>query len=90
MDFKVGDVAFYDWIVYAEKVQIVKCFPNSDRYRVRYKKDNEMNAKASEVFITENDLWQSKIDTIDGKIKYLEEKRNEYKSKIVNPHTLNE
>jgi len=90
MEFKVGDTAFCDWIGYAEKVQIVKCFPNSNRYRVRYKKDNEMNVKVSEVFRTENALWQSKIDRIDGKIKSLEEKRDEYKGKIVEPHILNE
>ena len=90
MELKVGDTAFYDWIGYAEKVQIVKCFPNSNRYRIRQKNNYEMNAKTSEIFRTENDLWQSKIDIIDGKIKYLEEKRDEYKSKIVKPHTLNE
>lgn len=90
MKFKVGDTVFYDWIGYAEKVQIVKCYPNSNRYRVRQKSNYEMNANVSEVFKTENELWQSKIKMINGKIKSLEEKRDEYKSKIVEDHILNE
>ena len=90
MEFKVGDTVFYDWIGYAEKVQIVKCYPNSNRYRLRFNKDDEMNAKVSEIFRTENALWQSKIDRIDSKIEALEEKREEYTGKIVENHTLNE
>ena len=90
MDFKVGDVAFYDWIGYAEKVQIVKCYPNSNRYRIRFNKDDEMNAKESEVFRTENALWQSKLDKTNSKIEALEKTRDEYKEKIVESHILNE
>lgn len=90
MEFKVGDVVFYDWIGFAEEVHIIKCFPNTNRYRIRHKSSFEMNAKESEVFRTENDLWRTKVYKIDAKIKSLEEKRDEYKGKIVENHILNE
>ena len=89
MDFKVGDVAFYDWVGRADEVEIIKCYPKTDRYRVRVQgKDSyELNAKVSEIFRTENDLWESKLDIINGKIKALEETRDEYKEKIVEHQT---
>ena len=92
MDFKVGNVVFYEWVGNAEEAEIIKCYPKTDRYRIRLRvKDSfDLNANISEVFRTENDLWQSKINRIDGKIKTFEEKRNEYKEKIVEFHILNE
>ena len=92
MDFKVGDVVFYDWIGSANEVEIIKCYPKSDRYKIRMQGSEsfELNAKVSEIFRTENDLWQFKLDRINNRIKEFEEKRDKYKSKIVESRTLNE
>ena len=92
MELKVGNVVFYDWVEKAEEAEIIKCYPKTDRYRIRVqgKEELEFNVKVSEVFRTENDLWQSKIDQIDGKIKALEEKREEYTGNIIESHILNE
>ena len=91
MDFKVGDIVFYDWVGKAEEAEIIKCYPKTDRYRIRLRiKDSfELNANVSEVFITENAFWQSRINRINDEIKALEEKHDEYTGKIVEHHILN-
>jgi hypothetical protein len=80
--FKIGDIVYYDWIGYAKKVEIVKCYPKTNRYRVLHEKSYETNEKVSEIFGTENEMWQSKIIKIDNQITSLEKKRDEYKKNI--------
>lgn len=91
MEFEVGETVFYDWIVgHVERVEIIKCYPNTDRYRIQHKNDFQSTVTASEVFRTEKELWQSKIDEIDNKIKRLEETREEYEKNIVRIHEAEE
>lgn len=82
MKFKIGDTVFYDWIGQAEKVQITKCYPNTNRYQIRHENSYQSTAKASEIFGTENEMWQSKIIKMDNQITSLEKKRDEYKKKM--------
>ena len=85
MEFEVGNIVFCDWAEKNRESEIIKCYPKTGRYRIRMerKEELEFNVKASEVFRTENDLWRSKIDQIDGNIKTLEDKRDKYKENIV-------
>ena len=82
MEFKIGETVFYDWIGSAEKVKIVKCFPNSDRYKIHQETGNEWAVKSDELFRTEKELWESKIKVIDSKIRKLEKTRDECKRNI--------
>ena len=82
MKFEIGETVFYDWIGYAEKVEIVKCYPNTNRYRIQHENSYQSTVKASEIFRTEKELWQSKIDTNDNKRRTLEKTRDEYKKNI--------
>ena len=83
MKFEIGDIVYYDWIGSAERVEIVKCYPKTSRYRVLHENRYETNAKTSEIFATENEMWEFKINKINNQIISLENKRSEYKKNIV-------
>ena len=83
MKFKVNDIVFHSWVLIATEVKIINCFPNTNRYRIQQQSGFQMIVKADEVFKTENELWQSKIDTINNKISKLEKARDEYKNNII-------
>lgn len=83
MKFEIDDIVFHYWVGIATEVKIIKCFPKTDRYRIQQTSDFEFNVNASEIFRTEKEVWQSKIDTIDNKIGKLEETREEYKKNII-------
>ncbi|MCK4665586.1 hypothetical protein KAU33_02485 [Candidatus Dependentiae bacterium] len=82
MKFEIGEAVFHDWIGCAEKVEIIKCYPKTNRYRIQHEKNFQLTVKASEIFRTEKELWQSKLNMVDNRIRKLEKLRDEYKKNI--------
>lgn len=82
MRFKIGDTAFVSWLG-CEEVEIVKVYPNSDRYKTKTKREGfSLNYTKDKVFGSPDELAKHEIEKLKRKIERLEKEIKKWKTYI--------